>query len=491
MTWTVPSPVATGDIYTAAMYNAVLVGDLNHLRGITGGDPGAANLALISNSATTGAWMKVPNAALADQKISKTNEALGGSFAPLPSTAFYEVYTAGSSDGPYASDWFVLNIRHVNLAVDYRRQVAFHFYSDDTYSRSVINGVPGTWKKVGLGTDTLIPNLYARKADLLMDGTMARAVGGAAGNIPANTGALMANLVAQYATFLLDGGTARAVSAAAGGIPANTGGVMANLVAQYATFLLDGGTARAVSAAAGGIPANTGVEMASLWAQFASRLVVPGGADSYPPGHANLTIPIADGVLNPTLYAKVADALRHAGVDRVVGSASGGIPANTGVEMVNLVAQFASQLLVAGVQYVPGAGAGNLAVLDGAGRARDAALFGGLPPSSYQPAGSYALSTHTHSGMLKAVQASYVGDGASGRSITVPGLSSLAQVTITSSGGSNGHVVSTTGAGVITGAGPMWNTSVKLTGGATFQVSSGANDLNVSGNTYYYAALGT
>lgn len=74
MTWTSPATPISLTPITISFYETNIADNLDHLRGITGGDPGAADKALVSTGATTAAWGTIPDAAIADPKVSKSGD---------------------------------------------------------------------------------------------------------------------------------------------------------------------------------------------------------------------------------------------------------------------------------------------------------------------------------------------------------------------------------------------------------------------------------
>jgi hypothetical protein len=63
MTWTSPATPVSGTAITVAFYATNIKDNLNHLRTLTGGDPGAASLVLVSTSTVAAAWTASPSIA--------------------------------------------------------------------------------------------------------------------------------------------------------------------------------------------------------------------------------------------------------------------------------------------------------------------------------------------------------------------------------------------------------------------------------------------
>lgn len=200
MTWTSPPTVATGDLYTAAMFNTYTRDNPNHLRAVTGGaDPAAANRVVVSSSSGPNtAWGTVPDLAMTNQKVNQqapVYASFGAAAAAL--SGLYNIENGGLaiSDTPLAGvlAWYLMQVRYYNTGVSYSWQLAQDANAVGTlYQRIVVNGTPSAWTKnwnasndgAGSGAD----------ADLL-DGLQA---GNASNNIPISNNSICAGLNANF-----------------------------------------------------------------------------------------------------------------------------------------------------------------------------------------------------------------------------------------------------------------------------------------------------
>lgn len=276
MTFTAPFTAVPGEIITAAGHNTSVRDNLNHLWGLFGGDPGAANKVPVSTGATTGAWGTIPDAALTDQKISQTTVPIATATASM-TDGVYEIY-APSPGAPSSSEWYILNYRH-KLNAGYAAQMAISFYNAGlVYVRVIVGGTPGSWYRMwsagamgsgsGLDADTLrtlIP-------------------GNANGNLAIANGTVVVNLNAYLLNGITNGN-------ASGNIPMNNGTVNVNLNAQLLQGLVPGNSSGQIAIANGTLVANLNADK----------------VDGYDVGHASGQIPVSDGTLNTNLNAQLHD----------------------------------------------------------------------------------------------------------------------------------------------------------------------------------------
>lgn len=152
MPWTAPQPPVSGTTITVAYAQTNIVDSQNHLRLMTGNaDPPGADYAIISTSSSLTHWAKIPDAALADAKISKTN--VGGTGGPNAQllTGFYESLAGEGVGGgqPYTADWLFLNIRQNNLGAFHASQLAWDIASNTgPWVRQISSGVAGAWARM-------------------------------------------------------------------------------------------------------------------------------------------------------------------------------------------------------------------------------------------------------------------------------------------------------------------------------------------------------
>lgn len=144
-----PQPPTAGTTITVAWAQSNVVDLLNWLRALTGGaDPPGANYVPVSISPAAASWQKIPDAALADAKISKTNiGGVGGPNAQLL-TSFYESL-AGEGGQPYSANWLFLNLRQGNLAAWHASQMAWDIGSNTgPWTRQISGGIAATWARI-------------------------------------------------------------------------------------------------------------------------------------------------------------------------------------------------------------------------------------------------------------------------------------------------------------------------------------------------------
>lgn len=194
MTFTAPFTAVPGEIITAAGHNTSVRDNLNHLRGVTGGDPGASGFALVSTGPQSAAWQKIADAVLLDQKVSRASYAVAdfNSVAQIGSNGFYAGTDAVGSPALNGTAWYVLTQRHPNASIDFRWQLAVNANNPSLiYHRLIIAGAPTGWGQIwsahSHGSNT------GMNADML-DGFNA---GHSAGQIPISDGTYNANLVAD------------------------------------------------------------------------------------------------------------------------------------------------------------------------------------------------------------------------------------------------------------------------------------------------------
>lgn len=251
MTWTSPPTVATGDIYTAAMFNTYTRDNMNHLRTLTGGaDPGGANKALYSTGASTGTWGLLPSDAMLEQKVNQVNP-IYTTFAAASDKGsgmfIIENNSPSVADGPVAGvvNWHLIQSRYYNFSLDFRVQLAFGVSNTPvSYIRWIVAGSPSAWYKLWhQGNDGPSSDL---NADLLDD----RGSGNATTEIPINNGTLNIGLHAD----ILDGFHAGNGS---GQLAINNGSGNTNLNADMVDNFHAGN-------ASGQVPINNGTVNAGL-----------------------------------------------------------------------------------------------------------------------------------------------------------------------------------------------------------------------------------
>lgn len=162
MAWSAPATPAGGTAITVAFYNTNIRDNLNHIRAITGGaDPGGSDKALVSTGSATAQWKLLPDAALADQKISQTNVAGRTNANTAELTGFFE-YSSGASNIPTAAYYLIQNVRQANFGAHHAGQVAFPIAGGNVYHRTIASGTPTTWAKIwddqNLDPTTIVPS---------------------------------------------------------------------------------------------------------------------------------------------------------------------------------------------------------------------------------------------------------------------------------------------------------------------------------------------
>ncbi len=225
MAWSAPNTVATGDIYTAAMYNTYVKDNSIVLRSNTGnGDPASANLVAVSSGAGVTAWGTVPDAAMTNQKINKVNpiySSFNAAAAVIGNSGIFDIVNAGGiadAPDPARTQYHCIQSMKNNGAITFTVQEAIDtlYTTPVVYKRVIVSGTPSSWYKVwnaanggsGSGLD----------ADLL-DGIN---LGNASGLVPISNGTKCVNLNAD----LFDGYNA---GNASGDIPISNGTLCTNL----------------------------------------------------------------------------------------------------------------------------------------------------------------------------------------------------------------------------------------------------------------------
>lgn len=304
MVFTPPFTAVPGEKITAAGHNTSIRDNINHIWGVLGGNPGTNNLVPVSTGATSAAWAKVPDVALADPKISQHDVFITDSNTPLLTGIFEQSVPAANA--PFSGEWYILNTRYRDLGVHYAFQIAMNLTGGPLYmyARAIFAGTPQPWHR--MWNSAAMGNGSGLDADTLR----ALIPGAAAGNIPINNGSLNATLNAALL------GSAPAGNAS-GNIPINNGVMNTNLNAQFLQGLVPGN-------ASANIPINnTGLNV-GLNAQFL------GGASL---GNAANQVPVNNSVLNTGLNAQFLQGF-------IPSNASGGLAVNNGGLNTNLNAQF-------------------------------------------------------------------------------------------------------------------------------------------------------
>lgn len=317
MTFTSPFTAVPGEIITAAGWNTSARDNINHMWGVMGGDPGTSNLVPISTGASSSTWMKVPDIALFDQKVSQTSTLLVDANALLPAGLYYMINT--SINGPVAGGHFhVLMQRYVDP--NYRVQYASDLIANGRmYMRTIINGVIGSWRKIWT------QDVQGVGSGLDADSVRGSVPGNSAGNLALNNGVLCTGLNAQMISGLVVGNTS-------GTVPISNGVMNVNLNAQLHAGLIAGN-------GSGNIPISNGVTNAGLVA--ANSAALSGSVL----GNASGNVAYNNGVMNVALNAALLAGL-------IAGNGSGNIPISNGSQNTSLVASDSAALAsVGGANY--------------------------------------------------------------------------------------------------------------------------------------------
>jgi len=443
MTWTAPPTVATGDIYTAAMFNTYTRDNMNHLRVLLGNaDPGGINKALYSTGASTATWGLLPSAAMLEQKVNQVSPVHTTFAAALAlGSGFYIIENSpgGVVDGPVGAvvNWYLIQNRYYNYSVDHRIQMAMGLVNDNyCYIRWIINGSPSSWFKLwNTNNDGSGSGLDADSLDN-------RNAGNGNGDIPINNAILSTGLNADKVDSL-DAGNGTGL------IPISNGTLNTNLNAD----LLD---TKNSGNATGNIPINNTTLNVDL---NADQL------DSKQSGNANGNIPISNGTLNDNLNAALLSGL-------LSGNASGRVPISNGTVNTNLNAD-----MVDGAHA--GNASGNVPISNGTVNTNlNADMVDGLHAAAFS---------------LVGVQGTYSGDGSNARQITLGFVPKL--VIITSESKPALAVihssVASTGVGFAASSigGPLTNNNLHASDGFVVGGSVAGGYTNESGFTYRYTAL--
>lgn len=285
MTFTSPPTVATGDFYTAAMFNTYTRDNINHLRALL--PDASVDYPLVGDTATTASFRKIPNAGLLSQKI-EANVAQVATFAALFSTSpdktgFWEPI---GNDGPVSGqDYYAIHIPEASNPAVNGVQLAFNLFDvNEVYIREMNAGVFTSWFKIWhSGNDGSASILDAHLLDNHTGGH-------ATGQVPYSDGALNVTLNAD----LLDGLNS---GHSTGQIPVSDGTVNATLNADTVDGFHAGN-------GAGAVPINNGTLNTTL---NAAQL---GGLSA---GNASGNVPISNGSLNVNLRAATADSILGVG----------------------------------------------------------------------------------------------------------------------------------------------------------------------------------
>jgi len=154
MPWTPPITPVAGTVITVPWADSSVVNPINWLRAMTGGaDPAGSNLALYATGPSATAWGKLPDDVHVNPKVNR-NATLFSSFAAAASyqSAFCWINTPGSiPDAPIPThlDWYLMQVTHPTNFATHRWQFTCSLSNqDEIYSRNVIGGTVGPWRKV-------------------------------------------------------------------------------------------------------------------------------------------------------------------------------------------------------------------------------------------------------------------------------------------------------------------------------------------------------
>ncbi len=227
MTFTSPFTAVPGEIITAAGWNTSGRDNINHIWGVIGGNPGSSNKVPVSNGASSSVWGLLPDAALADQKVSQVNVNVSDLDSSIPS-GFYEALTpAADAHSPTGnSNWYVQSFRLVANSA-YRFQIAYNVHSTDMYIRSILAGVGQPWRRVWTS------GVMGTGSGLDADSVRTYVPGNASGTIAIANGTVVVNLNAQILQGLVPAN-------GSGNIPISNGTVNTNLNAAMLLGLAAG-----------------------------------------------------------------------------------------------------------------------------------------------------------------------------------------------------------------------------------------------------------
>jgi len=286
VTFTAPFTAVPGEIITAAGWNTSARDNINHIWGVIGGNPGTSGYVVHSTGASSGAWGKVTDDLLNDQKISQTAITATDANA-ITAGSRYVLNIGADANTPFDSYWYV---DHIRYATGYYWQLASSIIANDQlWMRTVVAGVPNPWVRVWTASSD------GSGSGLDADLFRGLVPGNASGNIPINNGVANINLNAALLAGLSPGN-------ASGQIPISNGVLNTNLAAATAAtasnaLLLNGFVQ---GNGAGNIPINNFAQSAGLNSQYLQSLT---------PGNGSGNIPISNGTVNTGLRAQYADNL--------------------------------------------------------------------------------------------------------------------------------------------------------------------------------------
>lgn len=168
--WTPPFIAVTNAVIASVDCNAGYRGNLLWVRQFLSANPAAGNYWLQSSGTDSGGWVERGAAVLAAigyTPVNRTSEdvtTFGGAAALAKLSQFLRVANGGAPvvDGPTTfGDWHAIQLRHPNVGLDYRWQLAINITeTKEIYHRLVIGGVATGWYKIyhtgNLGTQEII-----------------------------------------------------------------------------------------------------------------------------------------------------------------------------------------------------------------------------------------------------------------------------------------------------------------------------------------------
>lgn len=162
MARSIPVVPVSGTVITVAWATSSVVDPINWLYVLTGGaDPPAANRMVRSTSTTATIWGQVIADCIGDaqitdikmalQKVNRSNTIVSNFTAAAIAqlTDFFQVQNPTDTKPNANTDFYMLQIRHTNVGVDFRWQLAVDISNqNEIYCRNIINSGVGAWVKL-------------------------------------------------------------------------------------------------------------------------------------------------------------------------------------------------------------------------------------------------------------------------------------------------------------------------------------------------------
>lgn len=152
MVWNTPPTKATGDFYTAFMWNTYMKDNTIHLRNLTGGaDPGATDKVLVSDGPleTDVTWTTVPDAAMANPHVRRVNLTDTSFGAAKGQTGFWQINNpADAPDGIVGQNWYCMTIADASSPNTHFLQYVWSRSDVTNIFFRIVAGTPSAWAKV-------------------------------------------------------------------------------------------------------------------------------------------------------------------------------------------------------------------------------------------------------------------------------------------------------------------------------------------------------